>query len=370
MEQALLERVHGLSDLELATLLSLVAGQHCIVKGDEADLDALSEELKLISSRVFGLSHATFHCTAETTLDDFGAAILVKREGDGDEAQSQATTSTSEPGSQVRSKRHKDAPQQRSRPPVRDKDEPELSLANVLIAKELNLASRQVQIQALELIRTRRILTRTAFHNAPKRFLFVTLLSSDSASPPLVSHLNDLIFVSHAHSSEDGFPNLEELNEEATSDHDSMSSVVKKSPVRGAKPDEGIPLISGQDIDELIYRTNEVKISTEIKRYIQNIVIFLRMHRAVDGGISAQATKHFDLLVKCLAPLHSLTFATPSLVALAARKVYPHRIKITTPENERSMQWGSDLEAVKALLEGVTPDDVIDDVLGMVETPL
>ena len=34
------------------------------------------------------------------------------------------------------------------------------------------------------------------------------------------------------------------------------------------------------------------------------------------------------------------------------------------------MQWGSDVQAVAAALEGVGPDVVIDDVLGMVEVPL
>jgi hypothetical protein len=58
------------------------------------------------------------------------------------------------------------------------------------------------------------------------------------------------------------------------------------------------------------------------------------------------------------------------LVALAVRKIYPHRIHIVTPAKERSMQWGSDLESVTAELEGVGPDTVIDDVLEMVEAPL
>jgi hypothetical protein len=33
------------------------------------------------------------------------------------------------------------------------------------------------------------------------------------------------------------------------------------------------------------------------------------------------------------------------------------------PENERSMQWGSNIEAVEALLHGVGPDDIIEDVV-------
>lgn len=58
------------------------------------------------------------------------------------------------------------------------------------------------------------------------------------------------------------------------------------------------------------------------------------------------------------------------MVALAARKIYPHRIAITLPENERSLQWGSSLEAVKAVLDGVTADDVVEEVLQSVEVPL
>jgi hypothetical protein len=98
----------------------------------------------------------------------------------------------------------------------------------------------------------------------------------------------------------------------------------------------------------------------------------LRLHRAVAGGISAPATKHFDKLARCLAPLHDLSYATPSLIALAARKIYPHRIHVVKPENERSMQWGSDLDAVATLLEGIRAEDVIEEVLGTsgAEVPL
>lgn len=101
-----------------------------------------------------------------------------------------------------------------------------------------------------------------------------------------------------------------------------------------------------------------------------NIVSFLRMHRAVIDGITPTATKHFEQLIRCLAPLHKLDFVTPALVGLAARKIYLHRIRITKPENERSMQWGSKLDAVEAVLEDVGPEDVIEDVLETVTAPL
>lgn len=130
-------------------------------------------------------------------------------------------------------------------------------------------------------------------------------------------------------------------------------------------------------------------VSVEVKQYQLNLIAFLRLHRAVAGGITAHATKHFDKLARsvslnqfslnarliysrCLAPLHGLGYATPSLIALAARRIYRHRIDVVKPENERSIQWGSDMEAVEALLKDVGPDEIIEDVVNKsgVEAPL
>lgn len=41
-------------------------------------------------------------------------------------------------------------------------------------------------------------------------------------------------------------------------------------------------------------------VSVEITRYVRNVSTFLRLHRAVAGGISPTATKYFDKLVKCV----------------------------------------------------------------------
>jgi len=238
------------------------------------------------------------------------------------------------------------------------------TIANVIIAKNLDEAPQQVQIQALELLRTRRIYTRTSVQNAPKRFLFIAVLAGGEG-PRLTKHLNDHMFISHFHDPEDGFPNLEDLYD----DGNSVSSVVKKS----LKLDPEwlqYPRISATDIEYLSQLSDHSTVSVEVRQYQQNIVAFLRVHRAVAGGISAVASKHFNKLTKSLAALHGLSYATPSLIALAARKVYLHRIQIVEAAKERSLQWGSDLEAVTTLLEGVGPEDVIEDVLGSTEAPL
>lgn len=159
------------------------------------------------------------------------------------------------------------------------------------------------------------------------------------------------------------------MSEEEGGDDDTAStgSVVKMRDGNGKK---GEVLISENEIGRLSRATEGVRADVDVVRYQMNIISFLRMHRAVADGISPVGTKHLEHLSRCLAPIHKVNFVTPALVGLAARKIYLHRIRITPPEKERSMQWGSKLEAVEAVLDGVGPEEVIEDVLSMVTAPL
>lgn len=93
---------------------------------------------------------------------------------------------------------HPGAHEKRSTPNV-DHGSDGRGIANVVIAKNLNAADHQVQIQALEvfrlcnyydtskpmltwlvqLIRNRSVTTRRSVYEAPKHFLFIALLSSE-----------------------------------------------------------------------------------------------------------------------------------------------------------------------------------------------
>lgn len=48
-DESLLEKVHDLSDLELAVLLSLIAREHCLISTPPEGVDDLIEELRLVS---------------------------------------------------------------------------------------------------------------------------------------------------------------------------------------------------------------------------------------------------------------------------------------------------------------------------------
>jgi hypothetical protein len=71
-----------------------------------------------------------------------------------------------------------------------------------------------------------------------------------------------------------------------------------------------------------------------------------------------------------MATLHGIDYLTPSIVGLAAKKVYRHRISVARTEDDRSLQYGSQAESVEILLRGVDADQIIDTVISEVESPL
>ncbi|KAF2104805.1 hypothetical protein NA57DRAFT_51606 [Rhizodiscina lignyota] len=366
-EEENLDKVQDLSDLELAALLCLVADEHCIIATDDNLLNDLEQELRISCSETFGLSCTVLECSASTTLDDFADGILLDHEYSSYFPKDIASDDVPEPGSFSAIIR---TPKQRpSRAPGAFSPLHSRNIAEVVIAKNLDQAQHHVQIQALELLRGRRIFTRTAIHTAPKRFLFIALLPASGASN-LTSLLNDHFFISHYHTAQDGFPNLEDLGAMFQEDDKASSSMRAGLSRSYSSASSRTSLFTKEDIDELIHSMESVKLSAEVRTYLHNITLFMRLHRAVAGGVSAHATRNFHLLTRALAPLHGVDYVSPSLVALAARKIYPHRIIITRPENERSVQWGSSPEAMHDALEGITVNDIIEDVLEEVEVPV
>ncbi|KAK0615976.1 hypothetical protein B0T17DRAFT_539772 [Bombardia bombarda] len=528
--QLLLQKIHSLSDLELAALLCLIAREHCLISTNPDSVDELAEELRLIAIKTFGLTPVIVNCHAHTTLDDFATALLVpapsspstaaaatNNNGNGNSTHARSVSPylprqshdassisyfPSQPGPSSSST---GGPGPSSSPPpialrggdnsnhnnTNNNHKPSPQIANVILAKNLDLAPRAIQIQALELLRTRRIFTRTSVHPAPKQFLLVAIVGAASGGRARVTaHLNDFFYMAHWHDAdEDGFAsldeewglrrsragrarggkgkekgggdhttttntndnnnddngggggdysygndgaddsNFEEEEYDAASTYSGSSSVVKK--LHGGGPGINInpstllavpdaagrlttttttttnspsPLLGGDnagsggnrtntsqpqpphlsesDIAQLAQLAQSVRVDVDVARYQMNIIAFLRMHRAVaacgggssvvGSGVTPAATKHFEQLARSLAPLHGLDYVTPSLVGLAAHKVYLHRVNVLaapSAERERSMQWGSELAAVEAVLEAVGAEEVIGDVLGMVGVP-
>ncbi|KAM3423001.1 hypothetical protein BST61_g476 [Cercospora zeina] len=345
MDTSILERVEELHDLELALLVSSVAQVHCIFSTAVDVVQNLQEELRLSCIDLFGTHPAVVQCTSRTTVDEFNEGLLIDNEDSLEDAVHQDYTKA-RPSLTVNFTPVRQASPGGSRMGSIANLE-EKRIPGVIIATGLDTAPEGVQIQAFELLRSARIFTRSAMHVAPKDLLFITVLSNPTAR--LTRHLNDCFCVSHFHSPDEGLPHLENHS----------------NPKYFAPPTFPVA-----DIKRLAELTQSVEMTAEIAQYLHNVVIFMRNSRYVKAGVTATATRQLRILAMALAPLHGLDYVPPSLIALAARKIYPHRLVLATPENEKSLLWGSDPRALEQLLEGVTKEDVIEDVLASVDTPL
>ncbi|KAG7288837.1 hypothetical protein NEMBOFW57_005196 [Staphylotrichum longicolle] len=435
-DEQLLDKIHNLSDLELAALLCLIAREHCLISTEPDSVDELAEELRLVASTTFNLNSAVVSCHSHTTLDEFATGLLVQpahtppspantrsvspytlrhepQASGGGPASSTGSYFPISPSPRI------GGPMSSSSPAVGGTSSSQIlqpRIANVILAKDLDRAPRAVQIQALELLRTRRIFTRTSVQTAPKQFLFIALVGAASGGQARVTpHLNDFFYLGHWHDpDEDGFPYLEEELGRQKDERDddavsttSSSSVVKLnlhsppststglgldsqwltrnnstrtsssggsssssssiSPRRNGDP----PVFTEVDISRLSLLSQTTHTSVAVTRYQSNIAAFLRTHRAVaPGSVTPAATTQLARLCRSLAPLHGLDYVTPSLVALAARKVYLHRVQVVDdPRKERSVQWGSDVGMVRGMLEGMGAEEVLEEVLGAVGVP-
>ena len=342
---SILARVEELDDLELAILVSTVAEVHCIFSTAADTVKDLQEELRLTCIDLLGIHPAVVECSPDTTVDDFNEGLLVENEEDLQDAMDHDYTKA-RPSLMVNFEPMRQASPGGGRFGSVANSE-DKRIADVIIATGLDAASESVQVQAFELLRSGRIFTRSAMHVAPKGLLFITVLSKPDAR--LTRHLNDSFCLSHFHNSSDALPHLD--------------SHFGKLPMSGT-------IFSAEDIKHLTELTAKVEMSAEIAQYLHNVVVFMRNSRYVKGGVTATATRQLRMLAMALAPLHGLDYVPPSLITLAARKIYPHRIVLATANNEKSLLWGSDPRAIQELLDGVTVDDVIEDVLASVDTPL
>ncbi|TQS37453.1 hypothetical protein Golomagni_02073 [Golovinomyces magnicellulatus] len=359
-DEVTIKRIQSLSDLELAVLICLIAHEHCLINTALDCLNNVACELELIAIKVFGLHSVVIECSRNTTPDEF-VNLIISSEANDTRSNSQLANR------QDRYSRNSIPSTTHYRSFYYDQKGKNPSTVKVVIAKNLNHASQNVQLQALELMRTGIVTPRISINHTSKQFLFVIIQEGRDCFS-LTKHLNEYIFISHLHHVDDELLNLEE----SFINNDSCSSVTKRGPTHLMSEETIAPMISTQEIEHLIELSHTAIINVEVKRYQMSIISFLRLHRAVAGGITASATKKFEKLAKCLAPLHNLNYVTPALIALAAKKIYSHRIKIVKPENERSMQWGSDIEAVTALLEDIGAEEVLEEVLGCsgAEAPL
>ncbi|KAG0022651.1 hypothetical protein BGZ81_008447 [Podila clonocystis] len=89
------------------------------------------------------------------------------------------------------------------------------------------------------------------------------------------------------------------------------------------------------DWDELSKRMKAVTVSNDMMRYIRDVIVGVRTHEAVHGGLTARAALDLELIMKTLAAIFQTTFVTPELLVTAAEKVFSHRLQLKSARRKK-----------------------------------
>ncbi|KAF9290572.1 hypothetical protein BGZ68_006682 [Mortierella alpina] len=89
------------------------------------------------------------------------------------------------------------------------------------------------------------------------------------------------------------------------------------------------------DWDELSKRMKAVTVSNDMTRYIRDVIVAVRTHEAVHGGLTARAALDLEAIMKTLASIFQTTFVTPDLLTIAAEKVFSHRLQLKSSRRQK-----------------------------------
>ncbi|KAF9434069.1 hypothetical protein BGZ76_008631 [Entomortierella beljakovae] len=93
--------------------------------------------------------------------------------------------------------------------------------------------------------------------------------------------------------------------------------------------------------DELSKRVKVVTVSSDMMRYIRDVIVAVRTHEAVHGGLTARAALDLEAIMKTLAAIFQTTFVTPDLLLIAAEKVFSHRIELKSTRRKKMLAASS-----------------------------
>ncbi|KAI9318411.1 hypothetical protein BX666DRAFT_1876637 [Dichotomocladium elegans] len=123
-------------------------------------------------------------------------------------------------------------------------------------------------------------------------------------------------------------------------------------------PRECKPSLSSQlEIQVLANHASKVHIDIDITRYIRDIVVGVRAHPLVQGGLTARTSQDLIQVTRSLAAIFQRDYLTPDLVSIAASKVLGHRIRLHTASTANEKRK-------------VSPADVVAEILRVVYVPM
>jgi len=210
--------------------------------------------------------------------------------------------------------------------------------ANIVLFDEINRASPRTQSALLEAMQERQVTIEGVTFKLPEPFMVIATMNpiEMEGTFPLPEAQVDRFLLKVVVD----YPDHEESMEILKRIH-----YIEEYPVR--------PVASYEDVNKIKKMLPLVIVSDEVLEYIVDIVEETRRHPMVRLGGSPRAAISLYLASKAYALMEGRDYVIPDDIKFVAKPVLRHRI-ILKPESE---------------FEGVTPDNVIDDVLKKIPVP-
>lgn len=210
---------------------------------------------------------------------------------------------------------------------------------NVLFVDEINRAPPKTQAALLEAMQERQVTIEGVSYPLPKPFLVIATMNPIEVEGtfPLSEAQVDRFLAKVGID----YPSLGETV-------DILSNYEKISTL-----DDMMPVLTREDVLNMIRLTKSVYVEQNILKYIAAIVEATRSHRYVKLGASPRGAIALYLLSKAIALIRGRDYVIPDDVKYVAYAALSHRIILKG----------------EARISNTTPRDVINDVLGKVESP-
>ncbi|KAI8643382.1 hypothetical protein BD408DRAFT_364828 [Parasitella parasitica] len=221
-------------------------------------------------------------------------------------------------------------------------------LAQTLIMQGLDAANPSIQALLLELIVTKELRISNIKYNVPKpSFLVIAVMPQGYDRLKISSQLMDRFFVSY---------NFEE-------DMFSHSSMPIPNPLVRQSSSRRFSLMKHDEIKALAAKASKVHVNIDITRYVRDIVVGIRTHPKVKGGLTARCSQDLVAVTKSLAALFERDFLTPDLVIIAAEKVFSHRLHVL-------MVNATDDQMEKEDMNPYIPSEIVAEILRLIYVPV
>ncbi|CEJ04256.1 hypothetical protein RMCBS344292_18223 [Rhizopus microsporus] len=206
-------------------------------------------------------------------------------------------------------------------------------IVQALLVEDLDKADESIQAVLLELMINKELRLSNIRYNVPKPFfLIIAVLPHDFNRRSISAQLIDRFFISYQF-------------EEEMFQTQSLS-----------KPFTRRQALMRQD-------AKKVHVHIDISRYVRDIVVGIRTHPRVKGGITARSSQDLVTVIKSLAALFERNFLTPDLVTIATEKVFSHRLRMLAI-NERDDQME------REEMDSNIAFDIIAEILHTVNVPV